>query len=113
MDLSRAMGIEQVFLFALVLVTSVAACVLGIAGLGLRPARLWAAARFALQLVGMSALFFLGNLAIGLVCVLAVRGATGTFVSVYLLNDLTLGVLSAVQGVCFECWRTGADRGGR
>jgi hypothetical protein len=28
---------------------------------------------------------------------------------VYLLNDLTLGVLSAIQGVCFECWRTSGD----
>ena len=107
------MVIEQVFLLALVAVTSVVAGVLGIAGLGLRPARLWEAGRFALQPVGMSAIFFAGNLAIGLVCVLAVRGATGTFVSVYLLNDLTLGVLSAVQGVCFECWRTGGDRGRR
>ena len=104
------MVLEQIFLLALVAVTSVAACVLGIAGLGLRPARLWEAGRFALQLVGMSTLFFWGNLTIGLVCVLAVRGTTGAFVSVYLLNDLTLGVLSAVQGVCFECWRTsGSD----
>ena len=107
------MVLEQLFLLALVAVTSVAACAVGIAGLGLRPARLWEAGRFALQLVGMSTLFFVGNLAIGLICVLAVRGATGTFVSVYLLNDLTLGVLSAVQGVCFECWRTSGDRGRR
>lgn len=104
------MVLEQLFLLALVAVTSVAACVLGIAGLGLRPARLWEAGRFALQLVGMSTLFFVGNLAIGLVCVLAVRGATGAFVSVYLLNDLTLGMLSAAQGVCFECWRTSGGR---
>jgi len=102
--------LEQLFLLALVTVTSVAACAVGIAGLGLRPARLWEAGRFTLQLVGMSTLFFVGNLAIGLICVLAVRGATGTFVSVYLLNDLTLAVLSAVQGVCFECWRTSARR---
>jgi hypothetical protein len=102
--------LEQLFLLALVAVTSVAACAVGIAGLGLRPARLWEAGRFALQLVGMSTLFFVGNLVIGLVCVLAVRGATGTFVSVYLLNDLTLAVLSAAQGVCFECWRTSGRR---
>ena len=104
------MVVEQVFLLALVAVTSLAAYTIGTAGLGLRPARLWEAGQFALQLVGMSTVFFAGNLAIGLVCVLAVRGATGTFVSAYLLNDLTLGVLSAVQGVCFECWRTSGDR---
>jgi hypothetical protein len=107
------MVLEQVFLLALAVVTSLAAYTIGTAGLGLRPARLWEAGRFALQLVGMSTVFLLGNLAIGLVCVLAVRGATGTFVSVYLLNDLTLGVLSAVQGVCFECWRTSGDRSRR
>jgi hypothetical protein len=105
--------LEQLFLLALVAVTSVTACAVGIAGLGLRPAQLWEAGRFALQLVGMSTLFFVGNLAIGLVCMLAIRGATGTFVSVYLLNDPTLGVLSAAQGVCFECWRTSGDRGRR
>jgi hypothetical protein len=102
--------LEQLFLLALVAVTSVAACAVGIAGLGLGPARLGEAGRVALQIVGMSTLFFVGNLAIGLICVLVVRGATGTFVSVYLLNDLTLAVLSAVQGVCFECWRTSGRR---
>ena len=107
------MVLEQLFLLALVAVTSVVACAVGIAGLGLRPARLWEAGRFALQLVGMSTLFFVGNLAIGLICVLAVRGATGTFVSAYLLNDVTLCALSALQGVCFECWRTSGGRGRR
>jgi hypothetical protein len=107
------MLIEQTFLLALAVVTSVAAYALGVGALGLGPRRLVPAVLFALQLIGMSTLFFLANLAIGLVCVLAVRGATGTFVSAYLLNDATLCALSALQGVCFECWRTSGARGGR
>jgi hypothetical protein len=107
------MLIEQAFLLALAVVTSVAAYALGVGALGLRPSRLLAALLFGFQLIGMSTLFFLINLAVGLVCVLAVRGATGTFVSAYLLNDVTLCALSVLQGVCFECWRTGGGRGGR
>lgn len=101
------MLIEQAFLLVLTAVTSVAAYALGVGRLGLEPGRLAAAVLFVFQLVGMSTLFFVANLGLGLVCVLAVRGATGTFVSAYLLNDVTLCLLSAAQGVCFECWRTG------
>jgi len=100
------MLLEQAFLLVLTAITSVAAYALGVGRLGLPAGRLLPAVLFVLQLVGMSTLFFLANLGTGLVCVLAVRGTTGPFVSVYLLNDATLGVLSAVQGVCFECWRT-------
>jgi hypothetical protein len=102
------MLIEQAFLLVLIAVTSAAACALGVRRLGLGPDRLGAAVLFVFQLVGMSTVFFVANLAVGLVCVLVVRGATGTFVSAYLLNDVTLCLLSALQGVCFECWRTGA-----
>ena len=107
------MLIEQAFLLALAVVTSAAAYALGVGALGLTPGRLRAAALFAFQLIGMSTLFFLANLAIGLICILVVRGATGTFVSAYLLNDVTLCMLSALQGVCFECWRTSGGRGRR
>ena len=107
------MLIEQAFLLALALATSVAAYALGICALGLSPGRLRPAVLFGLQLIGMSALFFLANLAIGLVCVLAVRGATGMFVSAYRLNDVALGALSVLQGVCFECWRTSGRSWGR
>jgi hypothetical protein len=107
------MLLEQVFLLALAVVTSVAAYALGVGALGLRPGQLRAAILFGFQLIGMSTLFFLANLTIGLVCVLAVRGVTGTFVSAYLLNDATLCTLSVLQGVCFECWRTSGGRGGR
>jgi hypothetical protein len=107
------MLIEQAFLLALVVVTSIAAYSLGVGALGLRPGQLRAAMLFGFQLIGMSTVFFLVNLAVGLVCVLAVRGATGTFVSAYLLNDVAICTLSVFQGLCFECWRTSGGRGGR
>jgi len=105
--------IEQTFLLVLAVVTSAGAYAIGVGALGFRPGQLRAATLFVFQLIGMSALFFLANLAIGMLCVLAVRGATGTFVSAYLLNDFTLCTLSALQGVYFECWRTSGGRRGR
>jgi hypothetical protein len=104
------MLIEQAFLIGLTTVTSLAAYALAIGRLGLAARRLATAVLFVFQVVGMSTLFFLANLAIGLICVLVVRGATGQFVSVYLLNDPTLCVLSALQGACFECWRAGVGK---
>lgn len=98
---------------ALAVVTSVGAYALGVAALDLKPGQLRAAAPFGSRLIGMSTVFRLANLAIGLICVSVVLGATGTFVSAYLLNDVTLCTLSALQGVCFHCWRAGGGRGRR
>ena len=101
------MLIEQTAVVALVAITSLAAYALGTRALRLERRRLIAASLFALQLVGMSTLFLLANLALGLIAVFVVRGAAGAFVSVYVLNDYTLCALSALQGACFECWRSG------
>jgi hypothetical protein len=99
--------IEQTTVAALVAITSLAAYALGTGTLHLERRRLIAASLFTLQIVGMSTLFLLANVALGLMAVLVVRGATGAFVSVYVLNDYTLCALSALQGACFECWRAG------
>ena len=113
MDLTSAsMRIEQTFLIGLAAVTSIAVYALAIGWRGLPARRLGPAVLLVLQMVGTSTLFLLANLAVGLACVLAVRGTTGRFVSVYVLNDVTLLVLSALQGACFECWRVGAGTAG-
>jgi hypothetical protein len=39
------------------------------------------------------------------VAVLAIRSFTAGFLSVYLLNDPSLVLLSALQGIIFESWR--------
>jgi hypothetical protein len=84
-------------------VTSLAAG-LGLRGRGARSG-LRGAMLQTLELVGIATLFLLGNLALGLVIVLAVRTVSRHFVSVYLLNDSALVALSALQGAVFFCWR--------
>ncbi len=101
------MVIEQAFLIALTIGTSVGAYGFGVGRLRLSIERLGGALLRAFQIVGMSGVFFVVNLTIGLAGLLIVRTASGMFVSVYVLDDMTLGALSVLQGVVFECWRQG------
>ncbi len=96
---------DHVFLLLLVGTTSAAALLIGTRGLRLPRARLAAGFRSALELLGVSVLFFVVNLVLGITVILAVRAFTRQFLSAYLLNDLGLMVLSVVQGIVFECWR--------
>jgi hypothetical protein len=96
---------DHVFLLLLVGTTSAAALLIGTRGLHLPRARLAAGFQRALELLGVSVLFFVVNLVVGLAVILAVRALTKQFLSAYLLNDMGLMVLSVVQGIVFECWR--------
>ncbi|MGH7399008.1 MAG: hypothetical protein ACRELW_15850 [Candidatus Rokuibacteriota bacterium] len=96
---------DQVFLLVLIGGTSAAALVVGARALGLPARRLGSGVRRALELAGLCVLFLGANLAVGLGVILAVRRFTGYFLSVYLLNDIGLVALSALQAVVFECWR--------
>jgi hypothetical protein len=97
--------VDQVFLLLLTATTSLGAVVVGARALGLARGRLKTAARCALEVVGASVVFFVVNLMVGLPVILAVRAFTGQFLSVYLLNDLMLIVLSTLQGIVFCGWR--------
>jgi len=55
-------------------------------------------------------LFLALNLGLGGLAVLAWRGLSGRFVSLYILNDATLGVLSLVQALIFHWWWLGGPR---
>ena len=96
---------DQIFLLLLTAATSLGAVVVGVRGFGLSQERLRAAGQCALELVGASVVFFVINVVVGLAVILAVRAFTSQFLSVYLLNDLMLVVLSALQGIVFCCWR--------
>ncbi len=96
---------KYVFLPLLAIVTSIVAYLLAV--------RLWkrrsrdfrpAVAR-ALEILGLVAVFFVANLAVGLLLVLLVRSTSGYFISAYILNDGTLVILSVVQGIVAGCWR--------
>jgi hypothetical protein len=97
----------QLLVPALAVLTSVGAYWIGRRLLGLPASSLRPALARALQLVGVSVVFFLANLVVGLVVVGAVRGLTPWFLSVYFLSDVGLPILSVLQGLLFECWRGG------
>lgn len=98
---------SSVLLLLLAATTSVAAVAL-LARRGARPPRgLGQAFLLVLEWAGISTLFLAGNLLLGVTVVLAIRSVSSQFVSIYVLNDISLVALSALQGaVCF-CWRRG------
>lgn len=96
---------EELFLPLLVGLTSTVAYAVGVKALGLSRQGLGWALRQGLELAGLTVVFLVVNLAIGLAFVLATRVLTRQFVSVYILNDVSLVALSALQGVLFGAWR--------
>ena len=96
---------EQFFVLVLVAVTSLGTVLLGASVLGLSGRSLWAAVGKTLECVGVTLVFFLVNLAAGMAVILLGRLLTRGFVSLYLANDVTLLVLSLLQGLTFEWWR--------
>ena len=98
---------DQVFVLLVAGATSAGGFLLGVWGLSIPRVRLrWGVLR-ALELAGMSAVFLVVNLVVGICVILTVRTFTSHFLSAYLLNDVSLVVLSAIQGIVFECWRRG------
>jgi hypothetical protein len=103
--------VEAKFLTVLVLSTTAGGYLIGwwrgrLPGLALVPAL-----RSALSLVASVCGWLAINLAVGMVIILAARAA-GRFVTIYVLNDVTLVGLSALQGLLFTSWRrrAAADR---
>ena len=88
-------------LVAVLAVTSLAAYLVGSRRLGLPRARLGRA----LDCIGLGLVFLAVNLLVGSALVLAVRLATGRFLSLYVLNDGTVLLLSLLQGLIAQWWR--------
>ncbi|HEX6081189.1 MAG TPA: hypothetical protein VF197_16290 [Methylomirabilota bacterium] len=93
------------FLLAVVALTSAGACAVGVRWLGLPADRIGAAVLGACQLAGVAIVFLALNLALGLAVVLLARGVFRVFVSVYVLDDVYVPLLSVIQAVVFESWR--------
>ena len=70
----------------------------------LRLAELRPAALDVVDCIGVSVLFLVCNLALGAGLLLGFRALTGRFVSVYVLNDVTMPILSSVQALVFIRW---------
>ena len=84
--------------------TSAMAYVIGVRVLGLSLRGLEAAVWRALELAGLTVVFLVANLAISLAFILVGRALSAEFVSVYVLNDVSLVGGSALQAVVFGCW---------
>lgn len=88
--------------------TTVAAYLVGTHTLRLERRKLGPASAEALELVGLAIVFLAANLVAGICLILGARALSGRFLSVYWVNDSTLGLLSILQAVVFQCWRRGA-----
>ena len=98
------------FILTLATLTSLGAVLAGARGLGLRPGTLGAALIRGAELVGAALLFWLANVALGMTLTLVARNVGLGFVSLYLNTDVSILIVSCVQGLVFECWRQGAAR---
>ncbi len=95
-------------LVTIIALTSAAAYVTGTRVFGRSPGDLRSVLIALTETVGLVAAFLGLNLALGFVLVRAVWGLTGYFISVYVLEDSTLVLLSALQGFALRWW---LDRG--
>jgi hypothetical protein len=97
---------EALFLLSLVAATSAAALHLARRrGQAMAPEAVRAAILDALECVGLTAAFFVANLALGALLTVAIRALTPLFVSLYLSGDVSLLVLSALQALVYQRWR--------
>ena len=104
-----------VFMLILVGLTSIGSYWIGARWLRLPVAALRPALDKMLECVGAALLFSGVNVVLATFVVLALRGATGKFLSVYMMNDVTWFLLSLGQALIFQWWRELAKRsdGGR
>ena len=94
-----------VFMLTLMGLTSVGAYLVGVRWLRLPVRVLRPALDKMLECVGIALLFAVVNIVLATLVVLVGRGITGTFLSVYMVNDVTWVFLSLVQGLTFHFWR--------
>ena len=96
---------EEPFVLVLVALTSAAAYLVGAKGWGLSRSGLRPAVGRMLEYVGVTLLFFVVNLAIGVIGILVVRVLTRHVLSLYLADNVALLVVSLLQGLVFQSWR--------
>ena len=100
------MHLQSVELVGVVmLLTSSVACTLATRWLGLTYSSLAKAALRTLETVGAGAMFFVANIAAGMIMI-AVARFTGRFISPYVLSDVSLVGLSLLQGIVFAWWHS-------
>jgi len=96
---------QALFILGLVVMTSFGTYFLAIVWLRLPAGQLRPAFGKMLESVGMTLVFLAINLAVAVTVVLALRGLTETFVSVYISDDAALVGLSVLQSLTLQWWR--------
>jgi hypothetical protein len=86
--------------------TSVLAIVLGARGVELPLRRLGTALGVALETVGATVIFFVANVIVGSLLILVARRLTPYYLTLYEVTDVSLLVLSVLQAVTFQAWRS-------
>ncbi len=104
------MDLETLVVPALVIITSGGAWLVGTHRLGLSPRGFLTAGARVLEVIGLLMVFLALNLGLGGAAILAWRGITGRFVSLYILNDATIGVFALVQALLFHWWWLGGRK---
>src|SRR5919197_608850 len=96
---------KVILILALTGLTSVGAFFFGVRRLRFSVQSLGTALGKTLESVGATVVFLTINLVAAVVVVLSMRGLTGTFVSVYVIDDAAWLGLSLLQGLPFQWWR--------
>jgi hypothetical protein len=99
-----------VFLLAVITITSLATCVLGVWRLRLARGYILAALGLMLEAVGTACLLLIANVAVALAVVVGTRVLTRSFVSLYPAFDPIFVALSLLQGFFFHAWQRLSDR---
>ncbi len=92
---------RQAVIFGVVTLTTLAAILYGHRSSRLSGHSFREAARTMLEYVGLSLVFLVLNLSLGTAGILIVREVTDRFVSIYVMNDAVLVLLSFLQGLLF------------
>jgi hypothetical protein len=95
----------SVFMLAMVSLTSIGTYLVGVKWLGFPGRALRPAVDRMLECIGATLVFAALNVALAATIILGLRSLTGTFVSVYVINDVTWLGLSLLQGLTFWWWR--------
>ena len=97
----------------MVFLTSAVAFTLGARWFRLSRSSLGTAGLKTLETVGAGTIFFGVNLVAGMMIIAAADALTGSFVSRYILGDVSLLGLSLLQGMVFAWWSSDSERAGR
>jgi hypothetical protein len=96
--------VAAIFVVAVLVTSSIAAAAFVRWGLGVPVQRLPQAARRTFEYLGLWLLCLTANVALGTAAVLVFRTVAARFVSVYLVNDVSFVIFSAIQASILHAW---------